>query len=214
MHSKTANDFAFLNSASFIATGGQSSEARNVCLWDTLVPDSQALVKAFQCHAESSSQSLVYAPGRYLLISGSKKGKLCIFDIRQRRLMHEFAAHDGAITSMCIDKAESSLFTGGSDGTIKIFNLSTYEEKNSFFAHVKQRSFLLGGDTAGVCEVYRALGCLWPCKCTQEYVLVKYLYQVVPLYALYSPTRCTLQLRYMDDYLFSCGADGTVRRWG
>ena len=45
VHSKTANDFAFLNSASFIATGGQSSESRNVCLWDMLVPDNQALVK-------------------------------------------------------------------------------------------------------------------------------------------------------------------------
>lgn len=38
---------------------------------------------------------------------------------------------------------------------IQIFNLSTYEEKNSFSAHVKQRSFLLGGDTSGVSEVWK-----------------------------------------------------------
>jgi WD40 repeat protein len=36
------------------------------------------------------------------------------------RILHEFQAHDGAINAMCMDTAEESLFTGSSDGTIKV----------------------------------------------------------------------------------------------
>jgi hypothetical protein len=44
-HTKTATDLAYLNSETLLATGGQSSESRNVCLWDTLQADSKACVK-------------------------------------------------------------------------------------------------------------------------------------------------------------------------
>ncbi|KAK8770105.1 hypothetical protein V5799_013430 [Amblyomma americanum] len=43
-HSKQASDFAFVSSSSLIATAGHSAENRNVCLWDTLLPQRKALV--------------------------------------------------------------------------------------------------------------------------------------------------------------------------
>lgn len=55
-------------------------------------------------------------------------------------------APDGFISSVYC-------FMSNTCDALQIWNLSTYEEKNSFSAHVKQRSFLLGGDQTGVTEV-------------------------------------------------------------
>ena len=43
-HNKTTSDFVFVGSSSLIATAGHSSESRNVCLWDTLLPPRSACV--------------------------------------------------------------------------------------------------------------------------------------------------------------------------
>ena len=43
-HNKTTSDFTFVGCSSLIATAGHSSESKNVCLWDTLLPPRSALV--------------------------------------------------------------------------------------------------------------------------------------------------------------------------
>lgn len=43
-HSKQTSDFVFVSSSSLIATAGHSSEGKNVCLWDTLLPKAKARV--------------------------------------------------------------------------------------------------------------------------------------------------------------------------
>jgi len=40
----------FLGSASLVATGGMSSESKNVGLWDTLMPMKKAQIASFTCH--------------------------------------------------------------------------------------------------------------------------------------------------------------------
>eukprot|EP01134_Creolimax_fragrantissima_P007867 CFRG7867T1 len=172
-HNKFTSDFAFLNSASFVATGGSSSNSRNVCLWDFLVPPNSSLVKGFQCHTTGYSTSLAYASGRQALLSGGKKGDLTLFDIRQRRVLHRFNAHEGAITSIAVDKSEQTIFTGSSDGTVRIWDMDTYEQMNCISAHKRERSFLSMTIDVGVTQV-----------------------------------------RYHEDFLYTCGSDGTVRRWG
>lgn len=52
---------------------------------------------------------LQYAPKQQLLISGGRKGYICIFDIRQRQLMHTFQAHDSAIKALALDPCEGIL---------------------------------------------------------------------------------------------------------
>lgn len=44
-HSRSCNDFVFVNSSTVIATAGVSSSSGNVALWDTLMPPSKAKVK-------------------------------------------------------------------------------------------------------------------------------------------------------------------------
>ena len=43
-HNKTTSDFVFVGSSSLIATAGHSSESKNVCLWDTLLPPRSSCV--------------------------------------------------------------------------------------------------------------------------------------------------------------------------
>lgn len=43
-HNKGTSDFVFLGSSSVLATTGNSSESRNVVLWDTLMPQRKAVI--------------------------------------------------------------------------------------------------------------------------------------------------------------------------
>uniref|UniRef100_A0A0P4VQG0 Uncharacterized protein n=1 Tax=Scylla olivacea TaxID=85551 RepID=A0A0P4VQG0_SCYOL len=145
-HSKHGSDFVFLGSSSLLATAGQSSEHKNVALWDTLLPQRKANVVSWLCH-ESGASSLLYAPHHQLLLSAGKKGAVCIFDIRQRTLRHRFQAHDSAIKCMALDHSEEFFCTGSADGDIKvwglgvhnlIYNLSGEHSKSTLFKNLSQ----------------------------------------------------------------------------
>lgn len=77
------------------------------------------LFTAFICH-EHGCPAIVYAPHHQLLISGGRKGEVCIFDIRQRQLRHTFQAHDVPIRCLAMDPEEEYFVTGSSEGDIKV----------------------------------------------------------------------------------------------
>ncbi|XP_055931190.1 dmX-like protein 2 isoform X2 [Argiope bruennichi] len=140
-HSKQANDFAFLSSSSLIATAGQSTDNRNVCLWDTLLPQGKSLIASFQCH-EGGCSSLVYAPQSHTLISAGKKGDICIFDVRQNKLKQKFQAHESPIKCLALDPAEEFFATGSADGDIKVWGLSVHVKLCTFNGeHTKSSLF-------------------------------------------------------------------------
>lgn len=148
-HSKGTSDFVFLGSSSVLATTGQSSESRNVVLWDTLMPQRKAVIHckyffiylylfaefnivlislfflAFVCH-ENGGTSLLYAAQHQLLISAGRKGVVCLWDLRQRTLRHKFTAHESSVAVKCmaLDPNEEFFATGSADGDIKVFFLS------------------------------------------------------------------------------------------
>ncbi|TDH16870.1 hypothetical protein EPR50_G00002570 [Perca flavescens] len=150
-HTKTCGDFAFITSSSLIATVGQSSDNRNVCLWDTLISPSNTMVHAFPCH-ENGATVLQYASKQQLLITGGRKGFVCVFDIRQRQLLHTFQAHDSAIKALALDAFEDFFVTGSAEGNVKVWKLSGHGLKHSFSTeHSKQSIFRNIG--AGVMQV-------------------------------------------------------------
>ncbi|KFM72487.1 DmX-like protein 2, partial [Stegodyphus mimosarum] len=110
-HTKQANDFAFLSSSSLIATAGHSTDNRNVCLWDTLLPQGKSLITSFQCH-ENGCSAILFASQNHILISAGKKGDICIFDVRQRQLRHKFQAHESPIKCLALDPGEEFFATG------------------------------------------------------------------------------------------------------
>eukprot|EP01135_Chromosphaera_perkinsii_P009258 Nk52_evm10s1705 gene=Nk52_evmTU10s1705 len=143
-HSKATNEFLFLNSCGFFASAGISSDMKNVRLWDSLLPPNKACVNEFICH-EGGANCLAYCPSRMLLLSGGRKGNVCIFDIRQRRILHTFdIANDSssACRSIAVDEMEAVFATGSSDGELKIFNLPDSQNLYNFAGiHGKHRLF-------------------------------------------------------------------------
>ncbi|XP_006831710.1 PREDICTED: dmX-like protein 2 isoform X3 [Chrysochloris asiatica] len=150
-HSKATSDFAFITSSSLVATSGQSNDNRNVCLWDTLVSPGNSLIHGFTCH-DHGATVLQYAPKHQLLISGGRKGYVCIFDIRQRQLIHTFQAHDSAIKALALDPCEEYFTTGSAEGNIKVWRLTGHGLIHSFKnEHAKQSIFRNIG--AGVMQI-------------------------------------------------------------
>ncbi|KAM4746857.1 dmX-like protein 2 isoform 2-T2 [Rhinophrynus dorsalis] len=150
-HTKTTSDFAFITSSSLVATSGQSSDNRNVCLWDTLISPGNSLVHAFSCH-DNGATVLQYAPKQQLLITGGRKGCICIFDIRQRQTLHSFQAHDSAVKALALDLSEEYFVTGSAEGNMKVWKLTGHGLIHSFKnEHAKQSIFRNIG--AGVMQI-------------------------------------------------------------
>ncbi|XP_021549736.1 dmX-like protein 2 isoform X8 [Neomonachus schauinslandi] len=150
-HSKATSDFTFITSSSLVATSGQSNDNRNVCLWDTLISPGNSLIHGFTCH-DHGATVLQYAPKQQLLISGGRKGCVCIFDIRQRQLIHTFQAHDSAIKALALDPCEEYFTTGSAEGNIKVWRLTGHGLIHSFKnEHAKQSIFRNLG--AGVMQI-------------------------------------------------------------
>ncbi|KAG5878732.1 hypothetical protein JTB14_000166 [Gonioctena quinquepunctata] len=117
-HNKGISDFVFLGSCSLLATAGHSSESKNVCIWDSILPHGKALVMPFTCHDQGAS-SLVFAPQHQVLISAGKKGDVCLIDVRSKAIRHKFTAHENAVKCIAIDPHEDYFATGSADGDIK-----------------------------------------------------------------------------------------------
>ncbi|XP_010153929.1 PREDICTED: dmX-like protein 2 isoform X3 [Eurypyga helias] len=155
-HSKTTSDFAFITSSSLVATAGQSNDNRNVCLWDTLVSSGNSLIHAFTCH-DHGATVLQYAPKHQLLISGGRKGYICIFDIRQRQTLYTFQAHESAVKALALDPSEDYFVTGSAEGNMKVWRLTGYNLTHSFKnEHAKQSIFRNIG--AGVTQIETVQG--------------------------------------------------------
>ncbi|XP_063708500.1 dmX-like protein 2 isoform X2 [Culicoides brevitarsis] len=139
-HTKLLSDFVFLGSCSLVATAGHSSENKNVCIWDTLLPQKKSLITTFTCHEQGAS-ALAYAPQHQLLITTGKKGDVCLFDMRQRVLRHRFQAHDGSIKCIALDPHEEFFVTGSADGDIKVWGLSVHSQLYCFIGEHARSSF-------------------------------------------------------------------------
>ncbi|KAK5649288.1 hypothetical protein RI129_000317 [Pyrocoelia pectoralis] len=145
-HSKGISDFVFLGSCSLLATAGHSSESKNVCIWDSILPHGKSMVVAFTCHDQGAS-SLVYAPQHQLLVSTGKKGDICLIDVRTKTIRHRFQAHESAVKCVAIDPHEEYFATGSADGDIKIWGvtvptvlltLTAEHARSSFFKNIGQ----------------------------------------------------------------------------
>ncbi|KAG0244016.1 regulator of (H+)-ATPase in vacuolar membrane [Mortierella sp. GBA43] len=130
-HDTIARDFAFLGSSSVVATTGTSGDGRNLAIWDTLLPKKKAEIQCFKVH-DRGGYSLAYSKRNQLLVSGGRNGEICIFDIRQLKLLHTIQAHEMHVRSLYIDEAGMTLCSGSGEGDMKVWNLETFEPVSAF----------------------------------------------------------------------------------
>ena len=69
-------------------------------------------INLLSCH-EAGAAALLHASQHHLLISAGKKGQVCIWDVRQARLLHSFKVNthtrDTAISLRCLNSILNSV---------------------------------------------------------------------------------------------------------
>ncbi|KAG0029994.1 regulator of (H+)-ATPase in vacuolar membrane [Podila clonocystis] len=131
-HDKIARDFAFLGSSSVLATTGSSGDGKNLAIWDALLPKHKAQTQSYKVHDRGGGYSLAFSKKHQLLVSGGRNGEICIFDIRQPKLLHTIQAHEMHVRSLYIDEIGRTLCSGSGEGDMKAWNLETFEQLSSF----------------------------------------------------------------------------------
>ena len=120
VHSKNCSDFTFLGCSSVLVTAGHSTDHKNVCMWDTLLPAKKSLVTSFACHEHHGASAVVFAPLNQLLITGGRRGDCFVFDMRQRLQKHKVQAHESAVKCLALEPGEELFASGSADGDIKV----------------------------------------------------------------------------------------------
>uniref|UniRef100_A0A9J2PHZ4 RAVE complex protein Rav1 C-terminal domain-containing protein n=1 Tax=Ascaris lumbricoides TaxID=6252 RepID=A0A9J2PHZ4_ASCLU len=125
-HSKSAADVKFVgSSSSVLVTAGLSSGDQNVALWDTLMPQSKAMVHNWIAHPEGAS-SIMYLQGQQTIVSGGRHGEVCLWDIRQRQLRATVKCFENSTVKCLVgDPSQDVVIAGSNDGDIKIWNVDT-----------------------------------------------------------------------------------------
>ncbi|CAF4319571.1 unnamed protein product, partial [Rotaria magnacalcarata] len=108
------------------------------------------LPHSFSCHdTGGGGQCLAYSQSHQLLISGGKRGDICIFDLRQRKRLAISQAHDSQLKALCLDPLEKFYVTGSTEGNIKVWRLQGCEMVQCFYNEHSRRGFL-HSQTSGV----------------------------------------------------------------
>jgi WD40 repeat protein len=158
---QTIADFAFLGSSSLIATCGESTNNKNVCIWDTLMPPQSNIVNDWVCH-ESGASCIVFSSSKQRLISGGRKGEIYIYDVRSQSVVSKPVVHSAAISCIVINDSEGYFITGSTDGEIKIWDTSTISELMSIKGR-HARSRLFRPDEGVMDMTIDSKGCLYSC---------------------------------------------------
>jgi WD40 repeat protein len=116
---------------------------RNVCVWDTLLPISKALIAAPACHPAGAT-AVAFSSTHQLLITGGTGGALSIFDMRQRRILHTISnAHETPIKTLALHPSGDCVLSGSAGGDVKIWSLPIFREV-AFMSKVHVKPSFLG----------------------------------------------------------------------
>lgn len=120
-----ATDVTFLNSGGAFVTTGSPEGDGTPCVraWDTLLPNPNV----WNCEtSDVESSCVVYSPVNNMLYCGLRHGGLTAIDIRQRLSVFTVpTAHDLNCKTLALDVREKILFSGSSDGNIKVWKIDS-----------------------------------------------------------------------------------------
>lgn len=131
-YSARATDIAFLNSGSYFATSGYcvaDEDKKSIRFWDTLLPNLKANVWSCSTPFDGEASCMVYSPSQSMIYCGHKRGGLAAIDLRQRAIVTVIEkAHESNLRTMALDPLhENVLITGGTEGSVKIWDVSRGE---------------------------------------------------------------------------------------
>lgn len=96
-----------------------------------------------------SGTCATYSLLNHLAYCGTRKGDVFIYDVRTHKKLSKFTAHESSVKTMSLNSDEYLLATGSSEGSVKIWNLRSYEIKYSL-PNEHSKSSLIRGYNSGV----------------------------------------------------------------
>jgi WD40 repeat protein len=123
-HMKRGCDICYVDSSVILASVGLSSGSggNSLCLWDILLPPSQALVASCAAHPEGG-RCVVHCSEGNSLISGGDRGEVVVFDLRQRKLRECWRAHPTTVHALTLAHGRLA-FSADAAGNMKLWDVS------------------------------------------------------------------------------------------
>ena len=111
----------------------------------------KACVQSFVSH-EAGASCLAFASQHQTLVTGGKKGTVCLWDLRQMKLLQSFKAHDHPVKCISLEDSETMFVTGSADGDIRVWDLVSHRSIH-FFPQEHARHGLFKNISQGVAQV-------------------------------------------------------------
>ncbi len=83
----------------------------------------------------SNILSMVYSPDNQFLVTGDVNGEICVWSLKENRLVSILKGHAGWVHSVAFSPDGKYLASGSSDQTIKIWDLAKEKCVNTLFGH-------------------------------------------------------------------------------
>jgi hypothetical protein len=130
---KQASSFSFLNAGSVVATVGYKPKPF-LTIYDTLLPTRYSAVHSTDC----GGTIIHFLAHNSHLCIGDRKGRLVDFDLRKLEVVKKHSTQHELIKDIVSDAYELNIVTGGTDGTVKLWDASTLALKETVSVEAKK----------------------------------------------------------------------------
>ncbi|XP_029433842.1 WD repeat-containing protein 3 isoform X2 [Rhinatrema bivittatum] len=161
----------------------------------------------------------LFVPGDRQVITGTKTGKLQLFDLASGSLLETVDAHDGALWSICLSPDQRGFVTGGADKCVKFWEFELVKDENnpqnSRRLSVKQTR-ILQLDEDVLCVRYspsQKLLTVSLLDCTVKIFYTDTLKFFLSLYGHKLPVLC-MDISHDSTLIATGSADRNVKIWG
>jgi len=159
----------FSPKGSYLALGGgtwgRGTESREVAkVWDVRQPRPKLWL---ECDSPDAVYSQAFSPDeRYLALAGRHANEVSLWDVPNRRQLHDFHVDGPFVPSMVFSGDGKTLIGASPAGVIKFWRVPTGEDLGTFSLHQKavSVSFLGGDDNSLITASWEGVVQLWPVR--------------------------------------------------